>query len=312
MSMSKILQFNLVKFPIIFPLIYGYILFNFPHLEQQLILITILLLGETHFGATWPFFINKNNSPYLKDKRIELIVIPLIISILSLIGFIYFKNFFLLIFFIANIYHVTRQSYGICKLYCKDEIQSNFQSNLIYIFNFIFFIIAFFRFYLPFISSDHIFFLNLSVLILILLSILFYIFKFGFNQNLFIFLTGILIFYPVCFVENPVHVILMGVTMHYTQYLYLTSRVNKLRLDDFETNKNRVKFKVFNFALIVVTYALIMTFFSSLGDNKIYNFLIFIPILGQMLHFYIDSQIWKFREEHNREYTLKYISKILS
>ena len=100
--------------------------------------------------------------------------------------------------------------------------------------------------------------------------------------------------------------------MHYTQYLYLTSRVNKLRLDDFEINKKRVKFKILNFALIIFVYALIMTFFSSLGESKIYNFLIFIPILGQMLHFYIDSQIWKFREQHNREYTLKYISKILN
>ena len=48
----------------------------------------------------------------------------------------------------------------------------------------------------------------------------------------------------------------------------------------------------------IIIYALIMTFFSSMGklENEIYKSLIFIPILGQMLHFYIDSQIWKFRE----------------
>ena len=47
-------------------------------------------------------------------------------------------------------------------------------------------------------------------------------------------------------------------------------------------------------------------------ENEIYKSLIFIPILGQMLHFYIDSQIWKFREKHNREYTLKYLNEILN
>ena len=49
-------EFLFVKFPIIFPLIYGIILFNFPTFETELIIITILLLAETHFGATWPFF----------------------------------------------------------------------------------------------------------------------------------------------------------------------------------------------------------------------------------------------------------------
>jgi len=42
-------QFFFVKFPIIFPLIYVFILYQFPNYEAQLILITILLLAETHF-----------------------------------------------------------------------------------------------------------------------------------------------------------------------------------------------------------------------------------------------------------------------
>ena len=37
------------------------------------------------------------------------------------------------------------------------------------------------------------------------------------------------------------------------------------------------------------------------------NSLIVIPITGQMLHFYLDSQLWKFSEEHNRQNTLKFI-----
>ena len=56
-----------VKFPIFFPIIYGFILFGFPSFETQLIFITILLLAETHFGATWPFIINKVNSKSVNE-----------------------------------------------------------------------------------------------------------------------------------------------------------------------------------------------------------------------------------------------------
>ena len=35
--------------------------------------------------------------------------------------------------------------------------------------------------------------------------------------------------------------------------------------------------------------------------------LIIIPIIGQMLHFYLDSQLWKFSIKHNRDNVLKHI-----
>ena len=53
-NMNKQLLF--IKFPILFPIIYGSVLYMFPQYETELILITILLLAETHFGATWRFF----------------------------------------------------------------------------------------------------------------------------------------------------------------------------------------------------------------------------------------------------------------
>ena len=56
-----------------------------------------------------------------------------------------------------------------------------------------------------------------------------------------------------------------------------------------------------------------MTILSSSGkmNDTIYQNLILIPIIGQMLHFYIDSQIWKFSEKHNRENTLFHLKKII-
>ena len=39
--------------------------------------------------------------------------------------------------------------------------------------------------------------------------------------------------------------------------------------------------------------------------------LIILPLIGQMLHFYLDSQLWKFSDKHNRDNTLTYLLKII-
>ena len=90
------LEFNLVKFPVIFPFIYGSILYLLPGLEIYLIFFTILLLAETHFGATWPFFLNSANAKFIKENRISLISFPIIIATSSLLGFIFLKPTFLI------------------------------------------------------------------------------------------------------------------------------------------------------------------------------------------------------------------------
>ena len=298
------LEFNLVKFPLIFPLIYGSILYLVPSLEIYLIFFTILLLAETHFGATWPFFLNSANAKFIKENRISLISFPLIIATSSLIGFLFLKPTFLLIFFAVNMYHVTRQSFGVCKLYTKEISQIKYQENLIYIFNFIFFLIGFFRFYFPIITANHIFLLNILVIILILATLIIYYFKYQISDSFYTFVTGLIIFYPICFVANPVHAIIMGVTMHYTQYLYLTHKVFKGRKQDQIIQTSKLKY-----LSVIFIYAILMAILSLFGksSNEILNFLIIIPIIGQMLHFYLDSQLWKFSKEHNRANTLKFI-----
>lgn len=295
-----------VKFPVFFPLLYGFILFSFPILETQLIFITILLLAETHFGATWPFFINKVNYNYINKKKINLVLLPIILTIFCIIGFFYFKSLFLLIFFAANVYHVTRQSYGVMNLYTKNLNEKKNYANLIYIFNFIFFVIAFFRFYIPLITSDHLLILNITVISFLFLVFFIQIRKFGFSENFLTMISGVLIFLPVCFVSNPVHAIIMGVTMHYSQYLFLTSKVIKKR-SVINTIKNKNYFT--RFIAIIILYSIVMSILSIFGknDSEFLKSLIFIPITGQMLHFYLDSQLWKFSESHNRENILKYL-----
>jgi len=307
-------QFFLVKFPIIFPIFYGFILFAFPQFETELIIITILLLAETHFGATWPFLLDKVNYPFIKTNRISLVTIPILIVILSLLGFFFIKELFLLIFFAANMYHVTRQSFGVGKLYCANDQEKKYQEILIYIVNFIFFIIGFFRFYYPVINETNFFSLNFTVVILLLSFFIFYLIKFGFSEKFLIFITGCLIFYPICFVNNPVHAIIMGVTMHYTQYLYFTYNVCKMRNNNFQETENKfLSKKVFNYFIIIILYSVLMSLLALFGKyEEIYlKNLIIIPLLGQMLHFYLDSQLWKFSEKHNRDNTLLHIKKIV-
>ena len=168
---------------------------------------------------------------------------PVVIIILSLLGFFLIKELFLLIFFAANMYHVTRQSFGVGKLYCNDDKEKRYQELLIYVINFIFFIVGFFRFYFPIINETNFIYLNISVIFLLLSFFMYYIVKFGFSENFLIFVTGCLIFYPICFVENPVHAIVMGVTMHYTQYLYFTYNVCKMRNANNQVSEKSFLFK---------------------------------------------------------------------
>ena len=295
-----------VKFPIFLPIIYGILLYSFPNFETQLIFLSILILAETHFGATWPFFLDKVNFQHIKEKKIELIFFPILVTFFCIVGFFYFRNFFLLIFFAANMYHVTRQSYGVMNLYTKEPLEKSHYSKIIYLYNFIFFIIAFFRFYMPIISNEDLLFLNYSIILSIILVLFFEYKKFGFSDNFLTLITGVLIFYPVCFVSNPVHAIIMGVTMHYSQYLYLTSKVIKKR--SLENNIIK-KSNIYRFWSIVIIYSIVMSVLSIFGknDSEFLKTLIFIPITGQMLHFYLDSQIWKFSEKHNRDNILKYL-----
>jgi len=262
-----------------------------------------LLLAETHFGATWPFFLNEANSELIKKNKVNLITFPIIIGVLSILGFIFVKKLFLLIFFAANMFHVTRQSFGVCKLYTSEKIEINFQEIFIYLINILFFIIGYFRFYLPVINVEHLLILNVIVVCLILVLLTLYLYKFRSN-NIYTFLTGMIIFYPICFVSNPVHAIIMGVTMHYTQYLYFTHKVHNGRKKNNPT-KNSINY----YLGIISIYSIMMASLSLFGksSNEIFNLLVMIPIVGQMLHFYLDSQLWKFSNPHNRDHVLNYI-----
>ena len=286
---SKSSDFLLIKFPIIFPITYYLLLISFPNYEDYLILFTLLFLAEPHFGATWPFMIDKHNAYIKRENSLTLIYLPILICIFCLVGFFLFSNLFFLIFYLANFFHVTRQSAGISKLYIRNTNQKKFQEVSIYIYGAILFLIGFFRFYYPVISENNTITISLFMFLLLILFIITHLKIYGTNE-IFTFVTGMIIFYPMCFVSNPIHAIIMGVTMHYSQYLILTYQIKKRR-NIFNTKK--IKYYFFTFILI---YGVLMTSFSSFGNNtnSLTKNLIIIPIIGQMIHFYLDSFLWKF------------------
>ena len=170
------------------------------------------------------------------------------------------------------------------------------------------------RFYLNQIPQFLLFELNIFIILLIIFFLIYYIKKFKYSENIFTLLSGIIIFYPICFVSNPVHAILLGVTIHYSQYLFITYKVYLGRKNLFKENitlKNFINYFKNKFILIIIVYSIFMTILSILSKSNIafYQNLILIPIIGQTLHFYFDSFIWKFSEEHNRNYTLKFIKE---
>tara|TARA_B100000161_G_C33496805_1_gene389689 strand:+ start:129 stop:1052 length:924 start_codon:yes stop_codon:yes gene_type:complete len=299
---SKNIDFLLIKFPVIFPIAYYLLLISFPNYENYLILFTLLFLAEPHFGATWPFMIDKKNTYIKKENSLTLIYFPILICVFCLVGFFLFSSLFFLIFYLANFFHVTRQSAGISKLYIKDINQKKFQEICLYLYGAILFIIGFFRFYYPIITENEIIIISLLMIVLLIFFLIVHLKLFGTNE-IFTFITGMIIFYPMCFVSNPIHAIIMGVTMHYSQYLILTYQV-KQRRNIFDTKK--IKYYFFAFVLI---YGTIMTFFSSLGNTSdtIVKNLIIIPIIGQMIHFYLDSFLWKFSNKNVRQSTLPFI-----
>ena len=123
-------------------------------------------------------------------------------------------------------------------------------------------------------------------------------------------ITGSLIFLPICFMEKPIHALVMGVTMHYSQYLVLTLKVHEGRKKDHEDKiEGKNSFSYFsNFILIISIYGLVMSIlaFAPNYDATLKN-LIVIPLVGQMIHFYLDSFLWRFQEQHHRDATYKYL-----
>ncbi len=313
---NSILDKVLIIFPVWFPLIYILILNNYPSISQLIFISSIFLFAETHFASTWLFFFDKDNHNWIKNNSYNYFYLP--VYIIGLIIIVWFLNSSLIILFhyLASGWHVTKQSIGILKLY---KVYNKLNSFLIYSISF-----GCLTFGLRnpgiiaknFSSSEvNIFLLFFGVIYLLTLAIN----LFGKNQqiinNLLPVITGLLIYLPILFFENLALATVIGVGMHWIQYIAIMWSIT-LRKEKFNLIKIKNKFifkKISRKILFIFMYSLIMTIFAVKGINGLsgqkaeYSIFYLIPIIFQFYHFYIDGFIWKFSEKHIRESVASYI-----
>jgi len=311
MIFNKYTDLFFIKFPIFLPVMYLSALFIFPNYGTAIALVTMLLLAEPHFGATWTIFFDKKMFLLAIDQKIYFLWVPLALAIFFGILFFFSPSVFYLLFFCFNIYHVSRQSVGICKLYSKNQNERNFQELTIYVINIIIFFGILTYHLIKVLDKDQAF--NLGIILLLSASLIstYQFYKYKNLETAVTTFTGMAIFIPAFFVSEPIHALLAGVTMHYSQYIVMTIKITLSKREEYKSTKvfGTQLMSLKSYLFIILIYGAIATVLSaySMTLEGVLSNLIFIPILGQLLHFYIDGLIWKFKDQKMRNINLRYL-----
>jgi hypothetical protein len=299
---SSKLEYNLLISPLWVSISYICLITLFP--DQKVLIFTffVLLLGETHFAATWLFFTIPENRSWISKKTIKLIVVPTSLILIFIFIGIWNLQFAVILTGVASGIHVTRQSIGIAKIYGMGK--NTLDTLAIYFFSAVFLVVGAVRFVLKdFLTENLKWNINLEVLgvqlLIMTLSLILVAYLILSKKSIQLkisILTGALIYSPYAFVAESQDAVAIGVGMHWCQYLALTY---KIYLDkQFKENPKSVSSKI----IFVVIYTCIMTGITSkLGktfswDSKIILF----PLSLQMYHFYLDAFIWKFSDPEIR------------
>ncbi len=313
MIFNKWIDLFFIRFPIIFPLIYLSLIFVLPEIEKQITLLTLLLLAEPHFGSTWMLFIDQRMRKYALEKKKEFIWTSLVILLLAFSLFFVNTNIFYVLFVAFNVWHVTKQSIGITNLYTIETIEKRFQSKVILITNaFIVLFGLYLHLMLGLISPSKSFYLGLISLCIIFIIFIYQKTRFNSIQNSLTTLTGMSIFLPSFFVDKPINAIVAGVTMHYSQYILLTLKVYlSKRYELLDKNLKYINnFSLKRYFIILIIYSIIATVFTFVGSHNglfIYNIFLLLPVSAQILHFYLDSLIWRFSDSKIKSFNIKYL-----
>lgn len=308
---SKKIDFFFIKFPIIFPIVYLFALYYIPQYGSVIAFVTLITLAEPHFGATWSVFFDKKMRNFAKQNKFFFIYLPILIVASTTFLFFNFSNLFYFLFFAFNIYHVTRQSIGICKLFSHYKEEKLYQEYTLYIINSIIFfgIVAY---HLTNIINEEVatLFGYFVLIVSLILSVIQKITFKSWETSLTTF-TGLFMFIPAFFVGEPIHALLAGITMHYSQYLIMMLKITARKSTELSSkSQSSLQLPKFqNYVLLIFFYGVIATLLSTLSSSRIDTFsnLIIIPLLGQMLHFYLDGLIWKFKNKEMWNIHLKFL-----
>ncbi len=263
----------------------------------------MMLFGETHFAGTWLYFTEAANRKWVWSNKYHLILLPIVLCIFYVCIGISNIDLAILIGSVASGIHVTRQSIGVFRLFAG---RKNFiYELLIYSLSFSWLAIGFYRFYLYEYIQDPIVneLIHYAKYLLCTISvlILFLFYKSGRTINAIASLaTGMSIYAAYGFVHDVKDAVVIGVGMHWCQYLALTGKIYLLNRPQDTTGMSR-KLLITFLILYAIVFASIDTEFGSTYQSK--NILVLIPLTLQLYHYYLDAFIWQFSDPHIRKHT---------
>ena len=299
-----------------------YLGFNmFPEKRDMLFLMGLWLFGETHFAATWLFFIDSNNWAWLKKRPVVNFWIPVF-----LVAFFLFLAWYrsveaaMFLGSVLSAFHVTRQSIGLAKMYSfHDSRILNPALMGIYVCSLFYLGVGFFRFYSDIALSSEL--LGDINKIAIILPLLFMGYIFLLSKDIkeprkfyAVSLMGMLLYGPYCFVEYIEYAIVMAVGVHWTQYNSLTIPLylRKARREVKNGKRGWLAFLAGNPVKLVgylILYGFVMIIFRQWGmdfstltfQSAHFSALAVIPLCFQVLHYYYEGFIWRFSDPHIRK-----------
>lgn len=326
---SNALDQLLICCPIVIPIAYLMLLGLFPSHHALVFLAFVVLLGETHFGLTWPFFLDRRNIRWALRKPLFSLVIPAAITAGFLaVYFLVDTAAAILLSSAFSAYHVTMQSAGIARLYGGRTPASSAAVKIIIGSSAVFLAVGFLRFYNPLFDSAAVLAAfapgadasslgaGLFAGLVTAVGLLGHAYKGQTPPNfLLATLTGSLLYSPYLFVSRPEHAVAMGVGMHWCQYLAITLPLYHRRAqDDGLGRATLVDWNIWQLGAAVLAYAMLMGYLrigtdaAAIADYDFSNsYLIVVPLIFQNLHYYSEMFTWKFSDPHIRETVAKYV-----
>jgi hypothetical protein len=241
--------------------------------------LILFILAEPHFAFTIPLLYGYRKL-FLQEKT-QLILYPVLIIFISCILFFYSFELFSLIFLFANIYHVNRQSVGFYRMQTRaNNLSFIVHEWLLHGFAISVIIISIFT---PSLKSVA-FYIALG-LILVVGSIDYKFKRTNYESvNYISTIQGFLIFIPVLWFDDILMAFAVGISIHYIQYLFASLAVCR----------KSFKFPLLYIFLFIVSYSILSSSsLSGLITKEKISFVILIPTVLQLLHFYFDGFIWR-------------------
>jgi hypothetical protein len=141
-----------LAFPFWIPLVYLALIQLFPNNHVVVFTLFVLILGETHFAATWLFFSLPSNRSWVKSNFNKIVIWPSILLTFYFIFSLFSPSKGALLGSLFSAIHVTRQSIGVVRLYRAPR--NGIHEILIYLFSATFLLIGAIRFFIPEYFSD--------------------------------------------------------------------------------------------------------------------------------------------------------------